>query len=232
MKHKRGGKQQMQREKNSELSKAREFLNQLAAAADENKEAARTAGKIWEHCYDMETMIQMKVPALVVHAIGVARGMFGASDWQYNGLFVGLSAEGTGRGLYSMFPLEKDTVLGEYAGNRVSNEVYKLLNPKKFLYGLEVVDERTGQDWIVDPTDARGNVLPGSDFRLAFINEPGEGKRANCICELAQNEEDGRTIAEVSTTEDVPAYSELLWHYGRQYKRRYKVGKAAKRFVK
>jgi hypothetical protein len=206
---------------------ARAQLAKIAIATETNKDAGDMIGKVWQACNDFKTMAELNPDPVLVHSIAIAKSVFGSRTWFYDGFFVAASPACHGQGLYTMFPIPRGYVIGEYEGVLRTPDEYNRLNKAKFAYGLEVIDH-DGKEYIIDPTNNKGKVLRGAKYRLAYINEPPEDTIANCTCLPVPTRKDRLPQAQIITTAYVPPFAELWWFYGQAYKRNYAVGKPAR----
>jgi hypothetical protein len=211
----------------SNSDRVRRLLADFAEQTEVNPRAGSKLGQIWVDCDNFSALARMNVDALLVHSVAVAKESFAAYHWYYDGLFLAASREAAGTGLYTMLAIETGVVLGNYEGALRTPDEYDSMNKAKHRYGLEVLTDN-GIAWIIDPTDRRGRVLRGPKYRMAFINEPGPSRRANCKCVRGEQTINDLPTAEIVTTEAIAPFSEILWFYGSAYRRGYKVGKAAR----
>ena len=140
-----------------------------------------------------------------------------------------------GVGLFATKTIKKGDTIAYYKIQIFLERTYE--SPTDFVYSFEVY-RKNGQKYqrlIGDIYDG-SFPLPENDipFWGAFVNEPSENGRTNADIEidLENNYKDrnfsvpGETmIYKLIATRKIQPKEEILWYYGKNYKRDYKVGK-------
>ena len=151
-----------------------------------------------------------------------------------NGMYVTKSKiEGAQLGLFCVFDIPANIVLGSYNGKKLSVQDFedmKQTNPSVFgikeRYVFPVGKSALVPAFYIDPTDENGKVEGQTNF-LVYVNEPPPGTVANTFPDLyfedGKSDEDSMLQTFV-TCRKVPAHSEFYMHYGDAYERDYKVG--------
>ena len=111
-------------------------------------------------------------------------------------------------------------------------------SPTNFVYSFEVY-RKNGESYkrFIGDIDGDSFPPPGSDnisYWAPFANEPSVGQRVNSeiVLDLKNNYKErnyltpGETVIyKLKATKQIKKGSEVLWYYGEQYQRNYKVGK-------
>jgi hypothetical protein len=170
---------------------------------------------------DLQHEFGSVIPPTLVACLLIARKCFNASHWFFDGIYLAKSWACSGRGVYTMFAIPANTVIDLYHGRLLTPAQYGRLSKRQQVYGLEICGA-DGRTYIIDPTTSRSGRLR-TDARMALVNEPAYGQRANCRCLPVPNQ----AAAQIVTARRIAPFTELSFHYGNSYERSYPVGSPA-----
>lgn len=144
--------------------------------------------------------------------------------------------EKKGVGLYAKKVINKGDLIAYYKLKVYRKKDYE--SPTNYVYSFEVY-RKNGQDYKRLIGDIYDGSFPNPNednitFWAPFANEPSENQRTNAEIDINNSENysnktfsspDDIVIYKLVATKMIRPEEEILWYYGDQYSRNYKVGK-------